>query len=153
MKLSPAAIVADRAHTINDYRYPLGQPWLYQINPTDASIYFLGSVAGNQATWLLAGGPGDFVQTLTGNSGGAVGPDLSDNINLVGTGGVTVAGNPGTNTLTISGGGGGSFTWSSISSSQPLAINNGYFCVSPGGALSLTLPATSSVGSIIEISF
>lgn len=47
--------------------------------------------------------PGTAVQTLTGNSGGAVGPDGANNINVVGDGSsITVAGNPGTNTLTIS---------------------------------------------------
>lgn len=42
------------------------------------------------------------VDTLTGNTGGAVGPDGLDNINIVGTGAVIVTGNAGTNTLTIS---------------------------------------------------
>lgn len=47
--------------------------------------------------------PGAVVETLTGNTGGPVGPDGSDNINVVGDGTtVTVVGNPGTNTLTIS---------------------------------------------------
>lgn len=46
-------------------------------------------------------GPGGFIQTLTGNSGGAVGP-TAGNINVVGTGAVSVAGNAGTSTLTIS---------------------------------------------------
>lgn len=46
--------------------------------------------------------PGTVVQTLTGNAGGAVGPDGAQNINVVGTGDITVTGNPGTNTLTIS---------------------------------------------------
>lgn len=41
-------------------------------------------------------------------------------------------------------------TWSNISASQTLAVNNGYFC-SSGGALSLALPATSAVGDIIEV--
>lgn len=41
------------------------------------------------------------VETLTGNSGGPVGPDGANNINVVGTGVITVVGNPGTNTLTI----------------------------------------------------
>lgn len=41
------------------------------------------------------------VQFITGNSGGKVGADNSDNINIVGAGGVIVTGNPGTNTLTI----------------------------------------------------
>lgn len=44
------------------------------------------------------------------------------------------------------------FTWNNITASQALAVNNGYFCVSPGGAISLSLPATSSVGQVIEVS-
>lgn len=46
------------------------------------------------------------VETITGNTGGAVSP-TGANINLVGAGGLTVTGNPATSTLTISGGGGG----------------------------------------------
>lgn len=38
-------------------------------------------------------------ETLTGNSGGAVSP-TANNINTVGTGSITIAGNPGTSTLT-----------------------------------------------------
>lgn len=44
--------------------------------------------------------PGDVV-SITGNSGGAVDADGSGNINLVGSTNIAVAGNPGTNTLTI----------------------------------------------------
>ncbi len=47
--------------------------------------------------------PASVVETLTGNSGGAVGPDGANNINVVGdTTTIDVVGNPGTNTLTIS---------------------------------------------------
>ena len=48
-----------------------------------------------------SGGTG-FIETLTGNTGGAVGPDGADNINVVGSGSITIAGNAGTNTLTAS---------------------------------------------------
>lgn len=44
---------------------------------------------------------GGDVETLTGNSGGAVGPDGVFNINLLGATPISVTGNPGTNTLTI----------------------------------------------------
>ena len=44
-------------------------------------------------------GASGLVSTLTGNSGGAVSPTLS-NINTVGSGSITVVGNPGTSTLT-----------------------------------------------------
>lgn len=47
------------------------------------------------------GGVGN-VKFLEGNTGGAVGPTLAGIINVVGSGDVTVTGNAGTNTLTIS---------------------------------------------------
>jgi hypothetical protein len=90
------------------------------------------------------------VETLTGNTGGAVGPNGANNINVVGTGSVTVTGSPGTNTLTISVTGSG-LTWHIISTSQSLVSNNGYICVSPGAALALALPAVSVLGDIIEV--
>ncbi len=45
-------------------------------------------------------GPGGFIETLTGNSGGAVSP-TAGNINVLGTGVITIVGNPGTSTLTV----------------------------------------------------
>lgn len=52
--------------------------------------------------------PGTVVETLTGNTGGPVGPDGSNNINVIGDGvGITIVGNPGTNTLVASLIGGG----------------------------------------------
>lgn len=47
----------------------------------------------------VSGGSGTIVQTLTGNSGGAV-PPTGGNINTLGTGSITVVGVPGTSTLT-----------------------------------------------------
>lgn len=47
------------------------------------------------------GGGGTPISTLTGNTGGAVSP-TGGNINVVGSGVVSVTGNPGTSTLTIS---------------------------------------------------
>ena len=43
------------------------------------------------------------------------------------------------------------FTWSTITASQTLAVNHGYFCISAGGALVLPLPAASAVGDTIEV--
>ena len=43
------------------------------------------------------------------------------------------------------------FTWKTITTSQALTVDTGYICISPGGALSLSLPAVSAVGNIIEI--
>jgi len=59
------------------------------------------SQAGSFAVSSLP--PGLVVETITGNTGGPVGPDGADNINIVGDGTtITIAGNSGTNTLTVS---------------------------------------------------
>lgn len=52
---------------------------------------------------LLSSSSSTVSLTLTGNTGGAVGPDGSDDISITGTGALTVTGDPGTNTLVISG--------------------------------------------------
>lgn len=54
------------------------------------------------------------LETLTGNTGGAVNPDPAGNINVVGTAGTIVSGNPGTFTLTIDASGGLVFTTGSV---------------------------------------
>lgn len=57
----------------------------------------------------------------------------------------------GAGTISVSAGGpGGAVTWQNIGANQALVVQNGYFC-STGGALSLSLPVTAAVGSIIEI--
>lgn len=87
---------------------------------------------------------------LDGNTGGNVGPTVSGVINVVGTGGTTVTGNPSTNTLTISVSGSG-LTWNIISaSSANMASNNGYITTN-SGTTTLTLPATSNVGDYITV--
>jgi hypothetical protein len=97
----------------------------------------------------LTSGAAD-IEKLTGNSGGAVGPDAAFNVNLIGSGSVTVTGNPGTNTLTISVSGSGA-SWNVIlAASATMSSNNGYL-TNNAGVVTLTLPATSSVGDYIAI--
>lgn len=89
------------------------------------------------------------VTTLTGNTGGGVGP-TSGNINIVGSGSITVTGNPGTSTLTISSSG-GTFTWSEVTgTSQAMAISNGYIA-NNAGLVTLTLPAVAALGSVVRV--
>jgi hypothetical protein len=88
------------------------------------------------------------VDFIEGNMGGPVPPDAGNVIFLLGSGDISVTGNPGTNTLTISAT--GLPTWNKISTSQPLIANMGYICTS-GGVLALSLPSTSNVGDIIEV--
>jgi len=47
-------------------------------------------------------------------------------------------------------GGGGSVTWSVITADQSAVVNNGYIC-NKAGLLTLTLPTTSAVGSLLEV--
>ncbi len=99
-------VTNNRAPTINDSKnFILGCLWLMPSTvavPADnARIWMLTALIGNDATWteLVASGANGIL-TLTGNSGGAVGP-LLGNVNVVGSGTITVVGNPGTNTLTV----------------------------------------------------
>lgn len=93
---------------------------------------------------LHMGGSGGAVATLTGNSGGAVGPDGAGNINVLGAGRIVVTGTPLTNTLTISL---SDFTYTDEAMSFAAASNNGYFVT---GAATATMPAAPSQGDRIE---
>ena len=100
---SPAAPLTASA----DYAYPIGQTWCdstandYYVmvsNPSSTTGYWVKLSAGTQG-----------VDLLTGNAGGAVGPDSSGNTNILGDPAqIVVTGNPATNTLTLTLAGGGS---------------------------------------------
>lgn len=87
------------------------------------------------------------VDTLTGNTGGEVGPDSSNNINVLGSGAISVSGNAGTHTLTIITTSGG-VSWSDKSTSFPALAGNGYRATA---ALTAALPASPSDGDTIII--
>lgn len=64
-----------------------------------------GNAGTNTITFSLIGAQAA-VDSLTGNTGGAVMADVNGNINVIGAGAITVSGNPGANTLTVTAGGG-----------------------------------------------
>jgi hypothetical protein len=97
---------------------------------------------------VVGGGGGGAILTLTGNTGGAVGPDGFDNINILGVGGVEVAGDPGTNTLSIEATGGG-LEWFVVAINTAMAPNDGYIA-NAVGQIQLLLPAVAPVGSIVR---
>jgi len=88
--------------------------------------------------------PPTIVETLTGNTGGAVGP-TGNNINVIGVGPILVTGNPGTSTLTISS---TESTWTDEGNSFAAVVNSNYFATAP---LTMTLPAGAAQGNQISL--
>lgn len=99
----PIAFTSDRDPTANDINFAIGQRWLNQLTKNEWVLFDFSSSTGTvQALWEEIGGQHD-VNTLTGDTGGAVSPNSSGNIDLLGTANqITTTGNPGTNTITFS---------------------------------------------------
>jgi len=94
----PAPVVAARAPTSGDTRYEVGQQW---VDTSSDQIYGLAKVASGAATWSILGPGASDVDTLTGDTGGALSPTLG-NINILGGTGVEVAGAGSTLTINTS---------------------------------------------------
>lgn len=71
------------------------------INDANDSAWIMVDKTATSGTWLQMATSGTGILTITGDVGGAVGPDGASNINLLSGSGLTITGNPGTNTLTI----------------------------------------------------
>jgi hypothetical protein len=97
-----------------------------------------------------AAASGTGILTVTGNAG-STGADGLNNINLLGSGSISFTANPVTFTVTASISGGG-VKWNTVAAGGALAVNNGYVCAAPAGALSFSLPAVAAVGDVIELS-
>lgn len=93
--LTPAPIVAQRNPTANDINYEIGQPW---VNKSANRYYVLTSVTSGAATWTIASPGASDVDTITGDSGGALSPS-GGNITIAGGTGITTSGSG--STLTI----------------------------------------------------
>lgn len=87
------------------------------------------------------------IATLTGNSGGAISP-TAGNINILGSGAVSVAGSGSTLTITV---GATGMTWNEITAaSASIAANNGYV-TNRATLVTLTLPATAAIGDTYQV--
>jgi hypothetical protein len=101
-------VKANRPPTTSDhFNFTLGDEWLdLSANPHD--WWKLVNKTKTTGTWILMSAGSGSIISLTGNSGGAVFPNTSGNVNVVGDGTtITIVGNPGTHTLTASLIGGG----------------------------------------------
>jgi len=132
----------------SDVLYNIGKNW---VNETGNTVYVLTSLSAFNgtvtATWTQISGASGLT-SLTGNTGGAVSPDTNGNMSLVGSGGITVTGTPGTNTLTITGSS-SSISWSDIAAPFTAAAGNGYFVTA---SVTGTLPASPTQGDVVIIS-
>jgi hypothetical protein len=85
--------------TSDSKNYYLGTWWL---NTNNNNLFYLASLSRGIALWINVASSMGAVNTLTGNSGGPISP-LAGNINVIGDlTTISIAGNPGTSTLTVS---------------------------------------------------
>lgn len=99
---NPLPIKANRAPTTEDVGFSLGQLW---VDIPNNEIYALVNVVGGVAQWNSLGNSTGDLDTLTGNSGGAVGADGAGNIDILGSTatGINIVGTPGTNSFSVDG--------------------------------------------------
>jgi hypothetical protein len=149
----PNIVAIGRAPTVNDFAtFNTGDLWINTSSlsaspptaPKAEDIWML--VSKNKqianATWINFSG-GNALLTLTGNVGGAVPGDIHQNINTLGDGvGITVTGNPATNTLTWSLVGGGVATQSYLTDDAQVEVPNA------AGQLTVTGTGVLSVGNV-----
>lgn len=93
----PVPIKATRAPTSSDIKFPLGQVW---VRTDTGQAWFLVTLASGTATWALASPGASDVDTLTGDSGGAISPS-SGNITLAGGTNITSVGSGSTITFNL----------------------------------------------------
>jgi len=90
------------------------------------------------------------IETLTGDAGGAVGPDAVFNVDIVGGVGITTTGNPGTNTITIATTAVVTPWTREAGAAVAMAVDSGYIPTN-AGLTTFTLPAVAAVGDYLEI--
>lgn len=117
---------------------------------TAKNVSVNGITGGNLTSFftgfLLSTAGAATATTYVCNSGSAV--PSANTLNVLGSGGTSTTGAGSTITITSSGLG---LTWHTVSVNTTMVSNSGYFCVSPGGALTMALPATSALGDTIKI--
>jgi len=87
----PDPITKTSAPTTSDKNYPNGFVWIFKNGDTRTSYFYGGLDSSGDAVWILAGPGASEVDTLTGDTGGAISP-TAGNINILGGDGLTVAG-------------------------------------------------------------
>lgn len=145
--------LSTRAPGSSDTNFPIGKRWILNApgSPTASAEYALTAISSASgslvANWVLLGGTSSDVNTLTGDSGGAISPS-SGNITLAGGTGISTVGSGSTITFNVTGSG---LEFTVVTANTQMAINLGYITNKAGTAAAMTLPVTAAVGSVLRI--
>lgn len=93
----PVPIKATRAPTASDTKFPIGQLW---VRTDTGQAWHLVTLASGSATWALSSPGASDVDTITGDSGGALSP-AAGNITIAGGTNITTAGAASTVTVNL----------------------------------------------------
>lgn len=118
------------------------------IDNANKKAYVLNSLLGGVANWALFASAAGAVETLTGDSGGAIAPSAG-NINLTGGTGISITGSGSTLTFNVVGEGEKTVT---ATATTQMAPNTSYF-VPQLASCTLTLPlnASCSLGDVVTV--
>lgn len=118
------------------------------VDTTANAMYALVDVTGSTATWAVLGGGSSDVNTLTGDSGGAISP-TGGTITLAGGTGIATSGSGSTITFNVVGGG----LETTVSTTTPAspAVNT-RLVTNTAGLFTVNLPAVAAVGSMLIVS-
>lgn len=144
----PDVTFATRFPVPSDYKqWVVSDVW---IDTLAQEAYMCVGRTATTATWVGMAGVGG-VESITGNAGGLVFPDIAENINLVGTAtnGINVVGNPATSTLTVSlqsPYSDGNFTFSNNAAATPRLVSIDNNDGDPGSSATLDIQTLAAGG-------
>jgi len=129
------------------------------VNATQTGMQFISTTGAWSAPTVtqhsvVIGDANNEIKTTAALTNGQVviGSTGADPVPATLTAGAGISITNGAGSITISSPGGG-ITWNTTSVNVAnMAVDNGYFCISPGGALTLGLPAVSVLGDTVQVS-
>lgn len=136
---APKSVISTTAPTTAQWNYPLGQIW---INTTSKIAYILAGKASRSGTWVVVSDSSSGITTLTGDTGGAIGPS-SGNVNLKGT----------TNQITVTGSG-STLTWTlsaTLVAPGSLTVTSGFTVSAGTTAITGTVNINTSGAGVTSI--
>lgn len=123
------------------------------VSPSSGNIDVVGagalSFAGSGDTLTGTITPGTaLLSTLTGTSGGAISPTAGNITFAAGTNVTSIAGTGSTLTFNV---GSSGLAVTTVTTDTSMAVNNAYITNKAGTAAAMLLPATASVGALVQV--